>query len=133
MVGDGLNDAPALGAADFPMAPGSDADIGRHAADLVFLREDLSAVPQAVAIAREAAPLVRQNFGLAIAYNFVAIPLAILGLVTPLVAATRDVAVICPIVVANVPRLPGSRARASRDTQPAPAGFASPSIAGAAK
>ncbi|WP_218141174.1 heavy metal translocating P-type ATPase [Citreimonas salinaria] len=87
MVGDGLNDAAALAAAHVSMAPGSASDAGRMAADFVFTREGMGAVTDAHRIARRAARQVRQNFGIAIAYNCVAIPLAVAGYVTPLVAA----------------------------------------------
>lgn len=87
MVGDGLNDTGALAAADVSLSPASALDAARVASDMVLLGQSLEVLPQAVRCARAARRRISENFQIATVYNVIAVPLAIIGLATPLIAA----------------------------------------------
>jgi Cu2+-exporting ATPase len=87
MIGDGLNDAPALAAASVSMSPGTAAGASQAAADFIYLGEALAPVVEAVDVSRKARRLMLQNFAFAALYNLFAAPLAAFGFVTPLIAA----------------------------------------------
>ena len=104
MVGDGLNDAPALNTANISMSPSTAVDITQNAADIVFQGNDLSVILTSWKISRFANILVKQNFLLTILYNLIAIPIAVMGYVTPLIAAL-SMSLSSLIVIGNSYRL----------------------------
>ncbi len=87
MVGDGLNDAPALAAAHASVSPVTAAHLAQASADALFLGDRLAPVAAALAVSRRAVAIMRQNLWIAVVYNIIAVPLAVAGHVTPLIAA----------------------------------------------
>jgi Cu2+-exporting ATPase len=108
MVGDGLNDAGALAKAHASLAPGGAVDVSRLAADCVFSGDRLGSVARTIEIAREARRRMRENFAFATAYNILAVPIALMGWATPLVAAVA-MSGSSAIVTLNALRMTGRR------------------------
>lgn len=112
MVGDGLNDAPALAAAFASLSPITATDLAQASADAVFLGEQLKPVARALSISRKAHRLMRENLGFAALYNLIAVPLAMAGFVTPLIAALA-MSGSSILVTANALRLRGTSAKSA--------------------
>ena len=112
MIGDGLNDAPALATGHASLSPSSAADIAQTTADAIFQGERLSPVLEVLAVARMSRRMALQNFAIALGYNCIFVPMAVVGLVTPLLAAIA-MSASSIAVTANAVRLGSMRLRTS--------------------